>query len=300
MHTVAILGAGDLGGALARTLASGDAVSRIVLIDDARTVAAGKALDIRQTGPIESYDTAIDGTDDLHQASGADVVVLADRHGQPELSGEAGLALVDRVARMTPAPLVFAGASHHVLMTLAIKELKLPTPRLIGSAPVAAAAAARALMAPALDASPVDVTIPILGLPPSWVLAWDRACSAGAPIDMPPHAAARVEQVLAASWPPGAYSPGLGRVGSDSRDPHELATTLLLLPGDAVWQHPPGGVCGAGDAWAVGHRDGRRTRTDAAPARRARVHRARPELTVTAGGHGVGAAGSISRRRGAL
>ena len=206
MHTVAILGAGDLGGALARTLASGDAVSRIVLIDDARPVATGKALDIRQTGPIESYDTAIDGTDDLREASGADVVVLADRHGQPELTAEAGLALVYRVAGMTSAPLVFAGASHHILMTLATKELKLPTPRLIGSAPVAAAAAARALMAPALDASPVDVTIPILGLPPSWVLAWDRACSGGAPIDMPPHAAARVEQVLAASWPPGAYA----------------------------------------------------------------------------------------------
>ena len=103
MHTVAILGAGDLGGALARTLASGDAVSRIVLIDDARASPIGKALDIRQTGPIESYDTAIDGTDDLHEAAGADVVVLADRHGQPELSGEAGLALVDRVARMAPA-----------------------------------------------------------------------------------------------------------------------------------------------------------------------------------------------------
>ena len=206
MHTVAILGAGDLGGALARTLASSDAVSRIVLIDDARTVAAGKALDIRQTGPIESYDTAVEGTDDLHQSSGADVVVFADRHGQPEWSGEAGLALVDRVARMTRAPLVFAGASHHILMTQAIKELKLPAPRLVGSSPVAAAAAARAMIAPALDASPVDVAIPILGLPPTWVLAWDRASSAGAPVDMPPHAAARVEQVLAASWPPGAYS----------------------------------------------------------------------------------------------
>jgi len=206
MHTVAILGAGDLGGALARTLASGGAVSRIVLIDDARAVAVGKALDIRQAGPIESYDTAIDGSDDLHEADGADVVVLADRYGQPESSGEAGLALVDRVVRMASGPLVFAGAGHHMLMTLAIKELKVATARLIGSAPVAAGAAARALMAPALDASPVDVTIPILGLPPAWVLVWDRACSAGAPVDMPPHAAARVEQVLAASWPPGAYS----------------------------------------------------------------------------------------------
>ena len=164
MHTVAILGAGDLGGALARTLAAGDAVSRIVLVDEARSVAAGKALDIRQTGPIESYDTAIEGTDDIHGASDAHIVVMADRHGQAALSQEAALALVDRVARMAPeAPLVFAGAGDYGLMTLALRELKLPTRRLIGSAPVAVTAAARALMAPALDSSPVDVTIPILG-----------------------------------------------------------------------------------------------------------------------------------------
>lgn len=206
MGMVAILGAGDLGGALARSLADGDAASRIVLIDDARAVAIGKALDIRQTGPIESYDTAVDGTDDVREASGADVVVLADRFGQGELSEESCLALLDRVARLAPgAPLVFAAGSHR-LMTLALNDLKLPARRLIGSAPTAAVAAARALIAPALDASPVDISIPILGLPPQWVLAWDRTGSAGAPVDMPPHAAARVEQVLAASWPPGPYS----------------------------------------------------------------------------------------------
>lgn len=207
MATVAILGAGDLGGALARTLAAGDAASRIVLVDVARAVAMGKALDIRQTGPIESYDTALEGTDDLRAASGVDVVVLADRFGLEELSEESSLALMDRVSRLAPgAPLVFAGGRHHRLMTLALNDLKLPAPRLIGSAPTAAVAAARALMAPALDASPVDISIPILGLPPNWVLAWDRACSAGTPVDMPAHAAARVEQVLAASWPPGPYS----------------------------------------------------------------------------------------------
>ena len=207
MHTVAILGAGDLGGALARTLATRDAVSHIVLIDDAGTVAAGKALDIRQAGPIESYDTSVEGTDDIHRCSGADVIVVADRHGPATLNDEAALALLDRVARMAPAaPVVLAGAHHHALMTVALKELKLPTRRLIGSAPLAAVSAARTLMAPALDASPADVSILVLGLPPHWVLAWDRACSAGAPIDMPPHAAARVEQVLAATWPPGAYA----------------------------------------------------------------------------------------------
>jgi malate dehydrogenase len=206
MHTVAILGAGELGGALARTLAGGDTVSRIVLVDEAGNVAAGKALDIRQTGPVESYDTAIDGTDDIHQAAGADLVVMADRHGQAALSGEAALALVERVARLSPAaPMVFAGVGDHALMTLAIKELKLSTMRLIGSAPVAVAAAACALSAPALDASPVDIAIPVLGIPPAWVLSWDGARVAGAPVEMPAHAAARVEQTLAASRP-GAYS----------------------------------------------------------------------------------------------
>ena len=132
MHTVAILGAGELGGALARTLAAGDAVSRIVLVDEAGNVAAGKALDIRQTGPVELYDTAVDGSNDIHQASGVDVIVMADQHGQAALSAEAALALVDRVARLSPgAPLVFSGVADHALMTLAIKELKLSTTRLI-------------------------------------------------------------------------------------------------------------------------------------------------------------------------
>lgn len=208
MHTVAILGAGDLGGALARTLAAGDAVSRILLVDEARGVAVGKALDIRQTGPIESYDTAVDGTDEADRVAGADLVVLADRHGAGEWSGEAALQLLDRVARLAPAaPLVLAGARHHEVMAAAVGELRIARARLVGSAPVAAAASARALAAPAIDASPVDVAIPILGVPPHWVLAWGQASAGGSPIDqMPPHLAARVEQLVAAGWPPGPYS----------------------------------------------------------------------------------------------
>jgi malate dehydrogenase len=208
MRTVAILGAGDLAGALARTLAEGDAVSRILLVDEARGVAAGKALDIRQAGPIEAYDTAVEGTDDVERLAGADVVVLADVHAGGEWRGEDALQLLPRLATLAPsAPLVFAGAGHHELMSAAVGELHLPASRLVGSAPVAAAASARALAAPAVDASPVDVAIPILGLPPAWVLAWGQASVGGAPLDhMPPHAAARIEQLVTAGWPPGPYA----------------------------------------------------------------------------------------------
>ncbi len=208
MHTVAILGAGDLGGALARTLAERDVVSRVQLVDRARGVAVGKALDIRQTGPIEAYDTVIDGFDDVDRVAGASVVVLADRYDGGEWSGDVALQLVARLARLAPdAPIVFAGARQVELMTLAVGELKLPASRLVGSAPVAAAAAAQALIAPELDVSPVDVSIPVLGVPPAWVLAWNQGAAGGSPLTaMPAHAAARVEQIMAASWPPGPYA----------------------------------------------------------------------------------------------
>jgi len=207
MHTVAILGAGALGGALARTLAEGDAVARVVLIDDASEVARGKALDIRQAGPVEAYDTSVEGTDRVDCVSEADAIVIADRHREGDWAGDQALQMLARVTHLSPrAPIVLAGAGHHVLMSQAVSELKLPVARLVGSAPVAAGAAARVLAAAWIDASPVDLTIPILGAPPAWVLAWDRLASAGGAVEMPAHATARVEQTLASSWPPGPYS----------------------------------------------------------------------------------------------
>ena len=50
MTTVAIVGAGDVAGAAAQALASRDAVRRVLLVDANQGAAAGKALDIRQSG----------------------------------------------------------------------------------------------------------------------------------------------------------------------------------------------------------------------------------------------------------
>jgi malate dehydrogenase len=208
MQTVAILGAGDLGGTLARTLAATDAVRRILLIDAARGVAAGKALDIQQSGPIDGFHTTLEGTDDAGAVSGAQIVVLAGAHGASEWDGDAALELVGRVSRAVPdAALVFAGARQHTVMARAVRELHLPATRLLGSAPLAAAAAVRALVAPDLDASALDVTVGVLGAPPAWVVTWSEAAVHGTPdTAIHPVTCARVERVLAASWPPGAYS----------------------------------------------------------------------------------------------
>jgi malate/lactate dehydrogenase len=206
MYQVAILGAGDLGGALARTLATSGIVRRITLIDDAHQVAAGKALDIRQGGPVDASDTIVEASGDPGAASGAGLILVADRVGQGEWTGDAALQLVGRVAAESAAPVIFAGARQHELMAAAVDELRLPAARLIGSAPVAASAIARTLAAEAAGGSPADVRVPVLGLPPAWVLAWGQATSSGAPLDgMAPHEAARIERTLASRWPAGPY-----------------------------------------------------------------------------------------------
>ncbi len=58
MRSIVILGAGELGGALARQLAAADVAAQITLIDSAGSVAAGKALDILQAAPVDGYSTA--------------------------------------------------------------------------------------------------------------------------------------------------------------------------------------------------------------------------------------------------
>lgn len=53
----------------------------MLLVDATGTVAAGKALDIRQTGPVEHFDTPVEGTTDPLAAASAPVIVIADEAG---------------------------------------------------------------------------------------------------------------------------------------------------------------------------------------------------------------------------
>src|SRR6476660_1262789 len=83
MATVVILGAGDIGGALARQLAAIDLVFRIVIVDDLATVAAGKALDVMQSAPVDRYHTNLVGSADVASVVGAVAVVIADTAASP-------------------------------------------------------------------------------------------------------------------------------------------------------------------------------------------------------------------------
>lgn len=212
MSTVAIIGAGDIGGALARQLAAVDLVSRIVIVDDLASVAAGKALDVQQSAPVDGYHTTLTGTADLAAVVGAVAVVIADGAKAPvtEWKDEAGLALVKRVAGLNQrAPIVCAGPSQGSLVEKAVSEAGIPRTRVFGSAPEALRAAVIALTALEAGAAPIDISLSVLGRPPQQIVVpWDEASIAGRTATQVLSAAQiqRLDARIARLWPPGPYT----------------------------------------------------------------------------------------------
>lgn len=214
MATVAILGAGDIGGALARELAALDVVSRIVLVDDLGNVAAGKALDVAQSGPVDGYHTALSGTSDIAAVVGARAVVIADRAGQPaaEWSDEGGLALLKRAAGLNQTALIVcAGAKQATVVEKGVNEAGLSRLRVFGSAPEALRSAVIAITAAEVPAAPSDIALSVLGRAPQQVIVpWDEASIGGRCATNVLSAAqlARLDARIARLWPPGPYALG--------------------------------------------------------------------------------------------
>jgi malate dehydrogenase len=210
MQEVAIIGAGELGGALAHVLARRDLVGSIRLIDEKGRVAEGKALDIAQAAPVEGFATQMSGSADVSTAAGATVIVIADRFAGGEWDGEDALQLVLRLEQSAPAAvLLCAGASQRELIDAGVRELHVARTRLFGSAPEALAAGARALVALAASGSPRDVALSVLGVPPAQtVIPWEDATLAGFALtrllDEPSRR--RLAARVAALWPPGPYA----------------------------------------------------------------------------------------------
>lgn len=212
MKSVAILGAGEIGGATARALAARDLASRILLVDTKGDAAAGKALDIQQSGPVDGFHTRLQGTSDETMITGCHVCIVADLMGAGEWKGDDGLSMLTRIARyLGHTPLVFAGASQSDLLAKAALELSLRRERLIGSCPEALASAVRAIVALEARCSPGEVTLTVLGRPPAgFVVPWSEASIGGYALQRTLSQAqlARIESRVAQLWPPGPNTLG--------------------------------------------------------------------------------------------
>lgn len=209
MSTVAILGAGPIGASIAHALARRARVRDVRLIDAAGNVAAGKALDIRQTGPVEGYDTRVSGQSDALAAVGAGVIVIADGHESGEWEGDRGLALVRQLVNAGAAgPFVFAGPKQTWLMEAAAQELGVPADRMAGTAAAALTSAVRGLVALEVNGSGADVSVVVTGRPPAFVIAWSSATIGGSLITdrVPAHRLLAISNQVKGLWPTGPYA----------------------------------------------------------------------------------------------
>jgi len=210
MQEVAIIGAGELGGVLAHVLARRDVARHIRLVDSHGRVAEGKALDIAEAAPIEGFASRVSGSSDVAASAGATVLVLADRYGAAEWQGEEALQLVDRLTQSAPDALVLcAGASQRDVIDVAARELRVSRLRLFGSAPEALASGVRALVALAMNMSPRDVALSVLGVPPAHVVVpWEDATIGGFALTrlVGEPSRRRLASRVAALWPPGPYA----------------------------------------------------------------------------------------------
>lgn len=209
MSTIAILGAGPIGAGIAHTLARRARVRDVRLIDAAAAVAAGKALDIRQSGPVEGYDTRLSGIGDPLAAVGADVIVIADTHADGEWDGDKGLALIRQLTSAgASGPFVLAGTRQTWLLEAAVRELGVSADRIVATAAAAAITSARGLAALEFSGSGADVSLVMCGKPPTLTAVWSSAAAGGSELTerIPAHRLLAISQQLKVLGPAGPYA----------------------------------------------------------------------------------------------
>jgi len=204
MSSVAIFGAGPIGSAIAHRLAERARVADILFVDERAPVAEGKALDIRQSGPIDGVDTRLSADADPLAAVRADVIVLADDSASGPWEGDRGLALIERLLRAgTGAPLVFAAPGQTTLMETAASELHVTPDRMVGTAASAIEPMVASLVN--IELGQTGTRVAVVGRPPAFVIAWSAATIGGSFVGerVPPHRLLAISQSMPRLWPPG-------------------------------------------------------------------------------------------------
>jgi malate dehydrogenase len=171
-NKIALIGAGNIGGTLAHLIGLKE-LGDVVLFDVFGGVAAGKALDIMQSGPVDGFDAMMTGGSDYAAIKGADVVIIT--AGFPRTPGMSRDDLVSKNAGViaqvaegvkTHCPDAFVIVITNPLdaMVWVFKEKSgLPAHKVVGMAGVLDSARFRLFLAHEFNVSVEDVTAFVLG-----------------------------------------------------------------------------------------------------------------------------------------
>jgi malate dehydrogenase len=169
---IALVGAGNIGGTLAHLIGLKE-LGDVVMFDVFPGVAAGKALDLMQSGPVDGFDSHMFGTGDYAAIAGSDVVIVT--AGFPRMPGMSRDDLVAKNAGVIAQ--VAEGIKNHCpnafvivitnpldAMVWVMREKSgLPHNKVVGMAGVLDSSRFRLFLAHEFNVSVEDVTAFVLG-----------------------------------------------------------------------------------------------------------------------------------------
>jgi malate dehydrogenase len=171
-NKIALIGAGNIGGTLAHLIGLKE-LGDVVMFDVFGGVAAGKALDIMQSGPVDGFDALMTGGSDYSAIKGADVVIVT--AGFPRTPGMSRDDLIGKNAGVIaevaagiksncPDAFVICITNPLDAMVWVMKQKSgLPANRVIGMAGVLDSSRFRLFLAQEFGVSVEDVTAFVLG-----------------------------------------------------------------------------------------------------------------------------------------
>jgi len=171
-NKIALIGAGNIGGTLAHLIGLKE-LGDVALFDVFGGVAAGKALDIMQSGPVDGFDSHMAGGSDYADIAGSDVVIVT--AGFPRTPGmsrddlvakNAGViaTVADGIKRYCPNAFVIVITNPLDAMVWVMQQKSgLPPNMVVGMAGVLDSSRFRLFLAHEFNVSVEDVTAFVLG-----------------------------------------------------------------------------------------------------------------------------------------
>lgn len=169
---IALIGSGMIGGTLAHLIGLKE-LGDVVLFDIMEGLPQGKALDIAESSPVDSFDSAFTGVNDYADIKGADVVIVT--AGVPRKPGmsrddllEINLKVMEQVGagikKYAPNAFVICITNPLDAMAWALQRVTgLPKNQVVGMAGVLDGARFRYFLSREFDVSVEDVTAFVLG-----------------------------------------------------------------------------------------------------------------------------------------
>ncbi len=171
-NKIALVGSGNIGGTLAH-LAAIKELGDVILFDIAEGVPQGKSLDLAQSGPVESFDSKMIGSNDYKDLKDSDVVIVtAGVARKPGMSRDDLVEINTKVMKQVgkgikencPKAFVICITNPLDAMVGVLQRASgLPTNMVVGMAGVLDSARFRHFLAEEFNVSVSDVTAFVLG-----------------------------------------------------------------------------------------------------------------------------------------